>query len=151
VRGSLAGTTPAISGPDEGGDALPPYKAGCWLFTFNGPAKEGDMRVVTAFKRMLRLEGWASVTDVSFDHKGVIVTFRLPKRRRRVCSLCGQAGQHLEIVDYRHQDLAAPGWAPTAACSNASCGGCAARTAACATRPFAGPAPARRTPASSKT
>jgi hypothetical protein len=32
--------------------------------------KEGDMRVVTAFKRMLRLDDWASVTDVSFDAKG---------------------------------------------------------------------------------
>jgi transposase len=96
--------------PDEGGDALPPYRAGCWLFDLNGPAKEGDMRVVTAFKRMLCLDGRASVTDVSFDHRGVIVTLRLPKRRRRVCSVCGQTGRHLEIVDYRaktwrHLDL----------------------------------------------
>jgi len=29
--------------------------------------KVGDMPAVTAFKRMLRLDGWASVTDVSFD------------------------------------------------------------------------------------
>jgi len=68
------------------------------------------MRVVTAFKRMLRVEGWASVTDVSFDQKGVIVTLRLRKRRRRICSVCGQTGRHLEIVDYRikrwrHLDL----------------------------------------------
>jgi len=68
------------------------------------------MRVVTAFKRMLRLDGWASVTDVSFDAKGVIVTLKLRKRRRRVCSVCGQTGRHLEIVDYRvkrwrHLDL----------------------------------------------
>ena len=68
------------------------------------------MRVVTAFKRMLRLDGWASVIDVSFDHQGVIVTLKLPKRRRRVCSVCGQTGRHLEIVDYRvkrwrHLDL----------------------------------------------
>jgi transposase len=72
--------------------------------------KEGDMRVVTAFKRMLRLDGWASVTDVSFDQQGVIVTLRLPNRRRRVCSQCGQTGRHLEIADYRtkrrrHLDL----------------------------------------------
>ena len=59
------------------------------------------MRVVTAFKRMLRLDGWASVIDVSFDAKGVIVTLGLRKRRRRVCSLCGQTGRQLEIVDYR--------------------------------------------------
>ena len=68
------------------------------------------MRVVTAFKRMLRLDGWASVTDVSFDQKGVVVTLRLPNRRRRVCSECGQTGRHLEITDYRtkrwrHLDL----------------------------------------------
>lgn len=70
------------------------------------------MRVVTAFKRMLRLDGWASVSDVTFDAKGVIVTLRLRRRRRRVCSLCGQTGRHLEIVDYRtkrwrHLDLGA--------------------------------------------
>ena len=68
------------------------------------------MRVVTAFKRMLRLDGWASVTDVSFDSKGVIVTVKLAERRRRICSVCGQTGRHLEIVDYRtkrwrHLDL----------------------------------------------
>ena len=68
------------------------------------------MRVVTAFKRMLGLDGWASVTDVSFDAKGVIVTLKLRERRRRVCSVCGQTGRHLEIVDYRvkrwrHLDL----------------------------------------------
>jgi hypothetical protein len=70
------------------------------------------MRVVTAFKRMLRLDGWASVTDVSFDRHGVIVALKLRARRRRVCSVCGQTGRHLEIVDYRtktwrHLDLGA--------------------------------------------
>jgi transposase len=94
------------------GDALSLWKAGCWLLSVNGRAKENDMRVVTAFKRMLRLDGWASVSDVSFDAKGVIVTLRLRRRRRRVCSLCGQTGRHLEIVDYRtkrwrHLDLGA--------------------------------------------
>lgn len=68
------------------------------------------MRVVTAFKRMLHLGGCASVTDVSFDERGVVVTLKLRKRRRRVCSECGQTGRHLEIVDYRtkrwrHLDL----------------------------------------------
>jgi transposase len=68
------------------------------------------MRVVTAFKRMLGLEGWASVTDVSFDQRGVGVTLKLRARRRRVCSVCGQTGRRLEIVDYRtkrwrHLDL----------------------------------------------
>jgi hypothetical protein len=66
------------------GDALSPSRAGCWLSKVNGRAKKGDMRVVTAFKRMLLLDGWASVSDVSFDHKGVIVTLRRRRRRRRV-------------------------------------------------------------------
>ena len=46
------------------------------------------MRVSTAFKRLLRLSG-ASVVDVEFGAEGVIVTVRL-RRRRRVCSQCGQ-------------------------------------------------------------
>jgi hypothetical protein len=36
------------------------------------------MRVTTAFKRMLGLGKGASVIDVSFDTKGVIVTLKLP-------------------------------------------------------------------------
>ena len=66
------------------------------------------MRVTTAFKRLLRLPG-ASVIDVSFIADGVIVTVRL-RRRRRVCSMCGQTGR-LEIHGrrikrWRHLDLA---------------------------------------------
>ena len=66
------------------------------------------MRVTTAFNRLLRLPG-ASVTDVSFGGEGVIVTVRL-RRRRRVCSRCGQTGGRLEIHDrrikrWRHLDL----------------------------------------------
>ena len=66
------------------------------------------MRVITAFKRLLRLPG-ASVIDVSFTADGVIVTVRL-RRRRRVCSVCGQTGR-LEIHGrrvkrWRHLDLA---------------------------------------------
>ncbi|MBV9196474.1 MAG: ISL3 family transposase [Solirubrobacterales bacterium] len=91
-------------------DALPLSKASCWMFEVKRLAKESDMRVTTAFKRMLGLGRSVSVVDVSFDVKGVIVTLRLPKRRRRVCSECGQTGRHLEIVDYRtkrwrHLDL----------------------------------------------
>ncbi len=68
------------------------------------------MRVQTAFNRMLRLPG-ASVIDVSFGPEGVIVTVRL-RRRRRVCSRCGQTGGQLEIHDrrmkrWRHLDLGA--------------------------------------------
>ncbi len=68
------------------------------------------MRVTTAFKRLLRLSG-ASVIDVGFGAEGVIVTVRL-RRRRRVCSACGQTGRRLEIHDrrvkrWRHLDLGA--------------------------------------------
>jgi len=68
------------------------------------------VRVVTAFKRLLRLPG-ASVIDVGFTGEGVIVTVRL-RRRRRVCAGCGQTGRHLEIHDrrvkrWRHLDLGA--------------------------------------------
>jgi hypothetical protein len=48
------------------------------------------MRVSTAFNRLLRLPR-SSVSDVSFGADRVIVTVRL-RRRRRVCSRCGQAG-----------------------------------------------------------
>jgi transposase len=59
---------------------------------------------------MLRLPG-ASVVDVSFGAEGVIVSVRL-RRRRRVCSRCGQTGGQLEIHDrrvkrWRHLDLGA--------------------------------------------
>jgi transposase len=68
------------------------------------------VRVATAFKRLLRLPG-ASVVDVCFGAEGIVVTVRL-RRRRRVCSLCGQTGQQLEIHDrrlkrWRHLDLGA--------------------------------------------
>jgi transposase len=72
------------------------------------PTKEGDVRVTTAFNRMLELPG-ASVQDVAFSSEGVIVTVRL-RRRRRICSGCGTEG--LEIKDrrvrrWRHLDLGA--------------------------------------------
>ena len=57
------------------------------------------MRVTTAFNRLLRLPG-ASVIDVSFGAAGVIVEVRL-RRRRRVCSRCGQTGSELQIHDWR--------------------------------------------------
>ena len=68
------------------------------------------MRVTTAFKRLLGLSG-ASVIDVSFTAEGVLVTVRL-RRRRRVCSICGQIGRQLQVHDrrlkrWRHLDLGA--------------------------------------------
>jgi transposase len=64
------------------------------------------VRVTTAFNRLLRLPG-ASVIDVSFSAQGVIVTVRL-RRRRRVCSTCGQLGGHIHgrrVKRWRHLDL----------------------------------------------
>jgi len=68
------------------------------------------VRVVTAFKRLLRLPG-ASILDVSFTSEGVVVSVRL-RRRRRVCAECGQTATKLEIHDrrvkrWRHLDLGA--------------------------------------------
>jgi transposase len=66
------------------------------------------VRVTTAFNRLLRLPG-ASVTDVSFGAEGVIVTVRL-RRRRRVCSTCGQLGAQIHsrrVKRWRHLDLGA--------------------------------------------
>ncbi|MEO8967324.1 MAG: ISL3 family transposase, partial [Solirubrobacteraceae bacterium] len=66
------------------------------------------MRVTTGFNRMLRLPG-ASVIDVSFGSEGVIVTVRL-RRRRRVCSRCGQVGASIHdrrVKCWRHLDLGA--------------------------------------------
>jgi transposase len=67
------------------------------------------MRVTTAFNRLLRLPG-ASVIDVSFGAEGVIVSVRL-RRRRRVCSRCGQTGRLAihgrRVKRWRHLDLGA--------------------------------------------
>lgn len=66
------------------------------------------MRATTAFNRLLGLPG-AWVIDVGFGAEGVIVTVKL-RRRRRVCSGCGQTGAHLQIHGrrvkrWRHLDL----------------------------------------------
>ena len=67
------------------------------------------MRVTTAFNRLLRLPG-ASVIDVGFSAEGVVVTVR-PRRRRRVCSRCGQTGRlpvhGRRLKRWRHLDLGA--------------------------------------------
>lgn len=64
------------------------------------------MRATTAFNRLLRLPG-AWVIDVSFSEEGVIVTVKL-RRRRRVCSGCGQLGGAIHgrrVKRWRHLDL----------------------------------------------
>jgi transposase len=70
--------------------------------------EEEEMRATTAFNRLLGLPG-AWVSDVGFGAEGVIVTVKL-RRRRRVCSGCGQTGAHLQIHGrrvkrWRHLDL----------------------------------------------
>jgi transposase len=68
--------------------------------------EEGDVRVTTAFNRLLGLPG-ASVRAVRFDHDGVVVAVAL-RRRRRVCSRCGQvcAATHDTVLSrWRHLDL----------------------------------------------
>jgi transposase len=70
--------------------------------------KEDDVRVTTAFKRMLRLPG-ASVKDVEFGGGGIIVTVAL-RAKKPVCSGCGARGLGIkEHRDkrWRHLDLAA--------------------------------------------
>lgn len=83
-----------------------PFPAGCWLSKVSDLPKEDEVRATTAFKRLLRLPG-ASIIDIGFGREGVIVGLR---RRRRVCSRCGQTGSHLQIHDrrikrWRHLDL----------------------------------------------
>jgi transposase len=70
------------------------------------PAKEGDMRVTTAFNRMLGLPG-AWVRDVELGEEAMIVTVAL-RRKKPICSGCGAGG--LKIKDHRlkrwrHLDL----------------------------------------------
>jgi transposase len=59
--------------------------------------KEGDVRVTTAYNRMLGLAGgW--VRDVAFGEQGMIVTVAL-RRKQPLCSGCGARG--LRIKDHR--------------------------------------------------
>ena len=70
--------------------------------------QEGKVRVCTAFNRLLGLPG-ASVRAVRFDEIGVVVTVA-PRRRRRVCSHCGQvcrATHDTVLSRWRHLDLGA--------------------------------------------
>jgi transposase len=64
------------------------------------------MRVSTAFKRLLALEG-ASVEAVRFASEGIVVQIRL-RRRRGVCSRCGQIASVTYDTSrrrWRHLDL----------------------------------------------
>jgi transposase len=66
------------------------------------------VRVTTAFNRVLGVPG-ASVSGVRFEREGVVVMVRL-RRRRRVCSGCGQlcaATHDTQVCRWRHLDLGA--------------------------------------------
>ena len=76
------------------------------MFEVQRSTREDDVRVTTAFKRMLRLPG-ASVKDVAFGGEGVVVTVRLPPSGRsaraaaradwRSRSIGRSAGGHLDL------------------------------------------------------
>jgi transposase len=76
------------------------------MFEVKRSAKEGDVRVTTAFNRMLALPG-AWVRDVAFGAEGVIVTVAL-KAKNPVCSGCGARGLGIKehrTKRWRHLDL----------------------------------------------
>ena len=64
------------------------------MFEVKRPTKEGDVRVSTAFNRMLGLPG-AWVRDVEFGERAVIVTVVLGANKP-VCSGCGARGLKLK-------------------------------------------------------
>ena len=79
------------------GDPPPPLlrqSAGCSTVS---DYEEGDVRVTTAYNRMLELAG-AWVRDVAFGEGAMIVTVAL-RRKRPICSGCGARG--LKIKDHR--------------------------------------------------
>jgi transposase len=67
------------------------------MFEVQLPTKEGDVRVTTAFNRMLGLPG-AWVRDVELGEQAMIVTVAL-RRKRPICSGCGARG--LNVKDHR--------------------------------------------------
>ncbi len=89
------------------------------------------MRATTAFNRTLALPG-ASVTGVRFAQEGVVVGVRL-RRRRRVCSRCGQvcrATHDTVLCRWRHLDLGAQRCYLVAAVRRVKCADCGVRVEA---------------------
>ena len=89
------------------------------------------MRATTAVNRILNLPG-ASVTGVRFAQDGVVVSVRL-RRRRRVCSRCGQlcAATHDTVLcRWRHLDLGAQRCFVVAAIRRVKCPDCGVRVEA---------------------
>jgi transposase len=76
------------------------------MFQVKRSVKEGDVRVTTAFNKMLQLPG-AWVRDVAFGAEGVIVIVA-PKAKKPLCSGCGTSGlsiKELRAKRWRHLDL----------------------------------------------
>jgi transposase len=89
------------------------------------------VRVTTAFNRVLGLPG-ASVVGVRFDREGVLVAVRL-RRRRRVCSGCGQicrATHDTQRCRWRHLDLGAQRCYVVAGLRRVKCPDCGVRVEA---------------------
>jgi hypothetical protein len=79
-------------------DAPPPYVQAAGVMKLSGLRR----RTTCASPRVqaAAASAGAPVVDVCFGAEGIVVTVRL-RRRRRVCSLCGQTGRQLEIHDRR--------------------------------------------------
>jgi transposase len=89
------------------------------------------VRATTAVNRILNLPG-ASVTGLRFAQEGVVVAVRL-RRRRRVCSRCGQlcAATHDTVLcRWRHLDLGAQRCYLVAAVRRVKCPDCGVRVEA---------------------
>src|SRR5580704_1485114 len=54
----LSAPLPPVQNVREFGRRAAAPKASCWMFKVKRLAEESDMRVVTAFKRMLHLDRW---------------------------------------------------------------------------------------------
>jgi hypothetical protein len=91
------------------GDQQSPFQAGCWLFDGQQQARRSDMRVATAFKRMLGLPG-LGVQDVQLSPGEVLVVAPRRSRAKR-CPGCG-VRRGVTVKDWRtkrgrHLDIAA--------------------------------------------
>jgi len=88
------------------GDPPPPRLGRLLAVQFKRPLKEGDVRVTTAYNRMLELPG-AWVRDVEFGQDAMIVTVAL-RRKRPLCSGCGARGLRIKehrVKRWRHLDV----------------------------------------------
>jgi len=76
------------------------------MFEVQLPTKEGDVRVTTAYNRMLGLAG-AWVRDVAFGSEAMVVTVAL-RRKHPLCSGCGAGGLKVKdhrVTRWRHLDV----------------------------------------------